>query len=53
MASDRRTNRILSSSNGIQSNDENVPNHLKLTQKLASTRNLQSNNKGILINANQ
>ena len=33
--------------------DENVPNHLKLTQKVASTRNLRSNNKGILIHANQ
>ena len=33
--------------------DENVPNYLKLTQKVASTRNLRSNNKGILINANQ
>ena len=33
--------------------DDNVPNHLKLTQKVACTRNLRSNNKGILINANQ
>ena len=33
--------------------DENVPNHLKLTQKVASTHNLRSNNKGILINVNQ
>ena len=33
--------------------DENVPNHLKLPQKLATTRNLRSNNKGILIDANQ
>ena len=33
--------------------DENVPNHLKLTQKVASTPNLRSNNKGILINVNQ
>ena len=33
--------------------DENVPNHLKSTQKVACTRNLQSNNKVILINVNQ
>ena len=33
--------------------DENVPNHLKLTQKIASTRDLRSNKKGILINVNQ
>ena len=32
--------------------DENDPNSLKLTQKVASTRNLRSNNKGALINAN-
>ena len=32
---------------------DNVPNHLKLMQKVAGTRNLQSNNKAILINANQ
>ena len=32
--------------------DENDPNSLKLTQKVASTRNLRSNSKGILINAN-
>ena len=28
-------------------------NHLKLTQKVARTRNLRRKNKGILINANQ
>ena len=33
--------------------DEIVPNHLKLTEKVAKTCNLRSNNKGILINANQ
>ena len=33
--------------------DENVLNHLKLTQQVASTSNLRSNNKGILINVNQ
>ena len=33
--------------------DETVPNDLKSMQKVASTRNLQSNNKGILINVNQ
>ena len=33
--------------------DENIPNYLKLTQKVASTRNLRSNDKGILIDANQ
>ena len=39
---------------GVKANyDESVPNHLKLTQKVASTRNLRSSNKGILINANQ
>ena len=32
---------------------DNVPNHLKLMQKVAGTRNLQSNNKAILTNANQ
>ena len=30
--------------------DENAPNHLKLTQKVASTRNLRSNNKEIIKN---
>ena len=33
--------------------DENVTNHLKLPQKVPGTQNLRSNNKGILINANQ
>ena len=33
--------------------DENVPNHLKLMQKLDSTCNLRRSNKGILINGNQ
>ena len=33
--------------------DKNVPSHLKLTQKVASTLNLRSNNKGVLINVNQ
>ena len=33
--------------------DENVPSHLKLTQKVASNLNLRSNNKGVLINVNQ
>ena len=33
--------------------DENIPNHLKLPQKVASTRNLRYNYKGILININQ
>ena len=33
--------------------DENVPNHFKLTQKVASTQNLGSSNKAILIDANQ
>ena len=33
--------------------DENVPKHLKLTQKVASTRNLRSNSKPILISVNQ
>ena len=32
---------------------ENVSNHLKLTQKVASTSNLQSNNKGVIIDTNQ
>lgn len=32
---------------------ENVPNNLKLMQKVTSTRNLRSYNKGTLINANQ
>ena len=31
----------------------NVPNHLKLMQKVASTRNLRNINKGILIDTNQ
>ena len=33
--------------------DENITNHLKSPQKVASTRNLRSNNKVILISANQ
>ena len=33
--------------------DENVPNHLKLTQKIASSYSLQSNNKRIFVNTNQ
>ena len=33
--------------------NENLANHLKLTLQVASTRNLQSNNKGILLNINQ
>ena len=33
--------------------DENVPNHLKSRQNLASTCNFRSNNKGILMTANQ
>ena len=33
--------------------DENVPNDLKSTQKVASARNLRSNNEIILINFNQ
>ena len=34
-------------------NDYNVHNHFKLAQKVASTSNLGSKNKGILIDANQ
>ena len=33
--------------------DENVPNHLKLTQKIASSHSFQSNNKRILVNTNR
>ena len=33
--------------------DENVSNHFKLKQKVACTRNLRSNNNGILTNVNQ
>ena len=33
--------------------DENVPNYLKLLQKVTSICNLRSKNKGILINVNQ
>ena len=33
--------------------DENAPNHLKSTQKVASTHNSRSKNKRILINVNQ
>ena len=33
--------------------DENTPNHLKLIPKVASTRNLRSNNRGIIITTNQ
>ena len=28
--------------------DENVPNHLKLTQQVTSSRNVRSNNKGLI-----
>ena len=33
--------------------DKNVSNRLKLTEKVVSTRNVRSNNKGVLINVNQ
>ena len=33
--------------------DENVPNHLKLSEKVTSICNLRSKNKEILINVNQ
>ena len=51
MASDRYMNRIFTSNNGIQCND-NVSNHLRLTQKVACTRNLRSSNRGSLIITN-
>ena len=55
MASDRGTNRIFSGSNGIQNNlwwERSQP--LEINAKgVASTRNSRSNNKGILITANQ
>ena len=39
---------------GFKANcDENTPNHLKLIPKVASTRNLRSNNRGIMITTNQ